>query len=128
MARRTTIVHVEEENRDKGKTFVVTEMDSESAEWWAFRVLQALVGANANISFDAPLSQLAKHGIKAIGKLSPEQAKPLLDEMMTCVSVEIPGGKTRPLLKDDIEEVGTRLKLRIAMGELHMGFFGTGGA
>lgn len=127
MARRTQEVTIEQENRDKGKTFVVTEMPSEQAEWWAFRVMQALVGANADIAFDAPLAKLARAGLKAIGKIPADQAKPIFDEMMGCVSVKLPSGGTRPLLADDIEEVSTRMLLRIEVGKMHLDFFGGGG-
>lgn len=127
MARRTQEVTIDQENRDKGKTFVVTEMAAEQAEWWAFRVMQALVGANSDISFDAPLSVLARAGIKAIGKIPAEQAKPIFDEMMKCVSVKLPQGGTRALLTDDIEEVSTRMLLRIEVGKMHLDFFGGGG-
>lgn len=124
MARRTKDVVIDQENRDKGKTFVITEMPSEQAEWWAFRVMQALVGANADVAFDAPLAKLARVGIQAIGKIPADQAKPIFDEMMGCVSVRLPGGGTRPLLPDDIEEVSTRFKLRVEVGAMHLDFFG----
>ncbi|WAX22793.1 hypothetical protein MAJJADAN_00031 [Pseudomonas phage Amjad_SA] len=127
MARRTQEITIDQENRDKGKTFVITEMASEQAEWWAFRVMQALVAADAGVSFDAPLAKLAKVGIQAIGKLSPEQARPIFDEMMSTVSVKLPSGGTRPLLPDDIEEISTRFRLRLEFGKLHLDFFGIGG-
>lgn len=128
MARRTKDITIEAENRDHGKTFVITEMPSEQAEWWAFRVLQALIGGNPDLSLDAPLSELAKAGIKAIGRIPADQAKPIYDEMMGCVSVRLPSGGTRDLLPTDIEEIGTRMKLRIEVGAMHLDFFGNGGA
>ena len=130
MARRTSVVTIEDkDSRDFGKSFLLTEMDAETAEWWAFRVLQALLGSDAEIDFKAPLAQMARQGLGALAKLSPTQAKPLLDEMMDCVSVQLPGGKgSRQLLPNDIEEVATRVKLRGAMVELHTGFFDLGAA
>lgn len=127
MARRTKEVTIDLDNRDKGKTFVVTEMPSEQAEWWAFRVMQALVSADAGVSFDAPLAELARIGIIAIGKIPAERAKPIFDEMMGCITVKLPSGGTRPLLPDDIEEIATRMKLRLEVGAMHLDFFGTGG-
>jgi len=129
MARRTQEVFIEEENRDKGKTFVVTEMSAEAAEWWAFRVLQSLMSAGADADvFSQPLAALARIGLEAVGKMPPERAKPIFDEMMACVSVKLPSGGTRPLLQDDIEEVSTRFKLRVEVGKMHLDFFGIGGA
>lgn len=128
MARRTEVVTIDDkDSRDAGKSFLITEMGSEAAEWWAFRVLQALLGSDAEIDFQAPLAQMARQGLGALAKLPPAQAKPLLDEMMSCVSVQLPGsGGTRKLLPDDIEEVTTRVKLRSKMVELHTGFFASG--
>lgn len=132
MARRTQNVVIDDvgpENRDAGKSFLVTEMNAEAAEWWAFRVLQALLGSDSEIDFKAPLAQMARQGLGALAKLPPSQAKPLLDEMMTCVRINLPGNKgSRELLPDDIEEVTTRVKLRAAMVELHTGFFDLGAA
>jgi hypothetical protein len=54
-----------------------------------------------------------------------EDAAPLLAEMMDCVKI-IPNPSEpnvmRPLVADDIEEVRTRIELRKAILELHMGF------
>lgn len=130
MARRTRIHTVGADGgRDAGKAFLITEMDSESAEWWAFQVLQALLGSDAAIDFDAPLAQMARQGFGALSKLPPDKAKPLLEQMITCVRVKLPGSNdSRDLLPNDIEEVKTRIMLRKEVLELHTGFFGTGGA
>lgn len=123
--RRTEIVEIAE-GRDAGKKYQITEMSAEAAEWWAFRALQAIAGADAELNLQAPLSDMAAQGIKALAKVHPEQAKPLLDEMMSCVSVSLPAGASRDLLANDIEDVKTRFMLRKAVVELHLGF-STGG-
>lgn len=123
--RRTEIVEITE-GRDAGKKYQITEMSAEAAEWWAFRALQAIAGADAELNLQAPLSDMAAQGIKALAKVHPEQAKPLLDEMMSCVSVSLPAGASRDLLANDIEDVKTRFMLRKAVVELHLGF-STGG-
>lgn len=129
MSRHTnTVTITAEKSRDKGKTYVITEMDAEAAEWWAFRVLQALLGKDADVDMTAPLAQMARQGLKALATVPSDQAKPLLDEMMGCVSMQIPGGQPRAMLPGDIEEVSTRVKLRAAVLELHVGFFDLGGA
>lgn len=130
MARRTKVIDIlASDSRDAGKSFLITEMDAESAEWWAFRILQAAMASDAVIDFKAPLAQMAREGLGAIAKMSPEQAKPLLDEMMKCVRIQLPNnGGSRDLLASDIEEVSTRLKLRSEILELHTGFFALGAA
>lgn len=123
--RRTETVEIKD-GRDAGKKYLITEMDAESAEWWAFRALQAIAGAEAELNFQSPLADMAAQGIKALAKVHPDQAKPLLDEMMGCVSMIIPAGGTRALMAGDIEDVTTRITLRKAVMGLHLGF-STGG-
>ncbi len=124
--RRTETVEITE-GRDAGKKYQITEMSAEAAEWWAFRALQAVAGADAELNLQAPLADMAAQGIKALAKVHPEQAKPLLDEMMGCVQILVPATqKPRPLLDGDIEDVKTRFMLRKAVVELHLGF-STGG-
>ena len=124
--RRTETVEITE-GRDAGKKYQITEMSAEAAEWWAFRALQAVAGADAELNLQAPLADMAAQGIKALAKVHPEQARPLLDEMMGCVQILVPATqKPRPLLDGDIEDVKTRFMLRKAVMELHLGF-STGG-
>lgn len=124
--RRTEIVEITE-GRDTGKKYQITEMSAEAAEWWAFRALQAIAGADAELNLQSPLADMAAQGIKALAKVHPDQAKPLLDEMMGCVQILVPATqKPRPLLDGDIEDVKTRFMLRKAVVELHLGF-STGG-
>lgn len=124
--RRTETVEIAE-GRDAGKKFMITEMSAEAAEWWAFRALQAIAGADAELNLQAPLADMAAQGIKALAKVHPDQAKPLLDEMMGCVQILVPATqKPRLLLDGDIEDVKTRFMLRKAVVELHLGF-STGG-
>lgn len=129
MARREKTLKIDDkQSRDHGKAYLITEMDAESAEWWAFRVLQALLGSDSEIDFNAPLHQMAKQGLAALGKLPPDQAKPLLEEMMGCVRMKLPNSsESRDLLPGDIEEVKTRVHLRKEVLALHTDFFVVGG-
>ena len=128
MARRTKVVIIDDlKSRDHGKQFMVTEMDAESAEWWAVRVLQGLLGSDAEVDITAPLAQLARHAFIGLAKMPAEQLKPLLDEMKPCIAVLLPDGKaTRALLGSDIEEIMTWLQLRREVFEVLTGFFGDG--
>ena len=136
MARRTTTVTIDDpKSRGHGKSYLVTEMDAEAAEWWAFRIMQALLGGKngevvKDLNFNAPLSEFSpmaiKLGLAALSSIPAEQAKPLLDEMMGCVAVKLQGNQSRALLAGDIEDVMTRVQLRKAVLDLHTGFFSNG--
>lgn len=129
MARRTKILKIQDDkSRDNGREYLIIEMSAEDAEWWAFQVLQALLGSDENIDFNAPLAQLARAGLVALGKLPPDKAKPLLEQMMTCVRVKLPNSsESRDMLAGDIEEVKTRVLLRKEVLGLHVDFFVAGG-
>lgn len=121
------IIHAE--GRDKGKVFHITEMAAEQAEWWAVRAMLALGRSNPDLgqAYDegAGMGALAIAGLKAFMRVNPDDAKPLLDEMMTCVKIK-PDPKrpdfVRPLLPEDIDEFMTRVKIRSEVFELHTGF------
>lgn len=124
--RRTETVEITE-GRDAGKKYQITEMSAEVAEWWAFRALQAVASSNVDLNLQAPMRELAVQGIKALAGVTPDMARPLLDEMMSCVQILVPATqKPRALLDGDIEDVKTRFMLRKAVMELHLGF-STGG-
>lgn len=129
MSRRTSRVTITSEGRDKGKTFVLTEMSADQAERWAFRAFLGLVQSGAEISessLSSGMAGLAAIGVQALGGLRWDVLEPLLEEMWTCVQYEHAPG--RPLqsvvdgINSQIEEVRTRVELRIALFELHLGF------
>ena len=122
---RVTIVD-DKPNRDLGKTFILTEMSAYQAEHWAARVLFALMNGGAEIPEEiasAGMAGIAAIGIKALGNLPYATAKPLLDEMFDCVTLDCGKNITRALIDDDIEEVSTRLKIRTELLKLHIDFF-----
>jgi hypothetical protein len=131
MARKT-ITYVEKgEGRDKGKTYLITEMDAESAEDWAAHAIFVLMNANVEIPDELVASGaagIASIGLKALTKVPYEAAKPLFSRMMECVSFIPSEGTTRPLFPGDIEEVSTRFKLRKEIFMLHFSFFINGAA
>lgn len=125
MARKTAIVTISDEGRDKGKVFVLTELSAYEAEDWAGRALFALMNAGVEIPdniAEAGLAGVAAMGLKAIAKLPFESAKPLLDKMMGCIQIQPSPTVTRALIPDDIEEVATLLQLRKQVLGLHMDF------
>lgn len=141
MARRTKTVTIEGTpalrpadegyNRDTGKVFVIREMAAAQAEAWAIRCLLVLTKNGAQVP-DAKtgMAGMAQAGLAALSSLTFEEAKPLLEEMFTCVMYQ--HNPKHPLQEIDegdasqIEEVSTRLELRKAVLALHTGFFKAG--
>lgn len=128
--RRQSFVTISAEGRDKGKTYRITEMSADAAEWWAVRALLALGKSGVDLPGD-PMSvgaqALAQVGFEALFKLDPDDVKPLFDEMWRCIDI-VPDPK-RPEVtvpigvgQDDIEEVTTRAQLRMEVFTLHTGF------
>ena len=128
MARKTS-TFVATSGRDKGKRFLITEMRAHRSEEWAGRALFAVMQSGVEVPDEvlgAGFAGIAAIGIKAMTKVPFELAKPLFDEMMTCVQFEFAGGQAggaRALFEDDIEEVATRLQLRKAVLDLHLESF-----
>lgn len=130
MARKTKKITISSNDRDNGKSFLITEMPADQAEQWAMRFLFALMNTGVDLpesAFNAPTMALANVGLNALGKLPFKDAKPLLDEMFECVKF-IPPTAGLSLIdvgsgeNSQIEEVATRLKLRASVLELHVGF------
>lgn len=111
------------ENRDFGKTFLITEMSAAAAEKWAMRLTLAMTKAGLEVPDGATnWGAVVAYGImKGIGQLSWADAEPLLDEMFACIQI-VEDKITRPPTEWDIEETQTRLHLRAEVFELHSGF------
>lgn len=129
MARKTLTYTVTAAGRDQGKAFLITEMSSAQSEEWAARALFTAMNCGVEIPdelLSSGLAGLAAIGVKSLARVPFDMAKPLFDQMMECVQI-IPDRANaefvRPLIDDDIEEVGTRLMLRKATLDLHMDFF-----
>jgi hypothetical protein len=126
--RKTSTYTETAENRDKGKVFKIEEMSADAAEQWALRAFFAIMNAGIEIPdgiADMGFAGIATAGLKALGAVPYESAKPLLDEMMDCVQIIPDPSKpnvARALFPGDIEEVATRLKLRKAVFDLHIAF------
>jgi hypothetical protein len=130
MARKTERLTISSEGRDKGKTFVLTEMPADQAERWALRALLALTNTGAAIpeeALGAGMAGLAAVGVQALGMLNSEQVQPLIDELWpACVRYEhsprVPLQEVVPGINSQVEEVKTRLEVYRALLKLHTGF------
>lgn len=139
MARKTKILAISAENRDRGKHFLLTEMSPVKAEKWATRALIAIARSGAAEMPEgfkeelesAGMAGIAAIGVRALTTVAYDEAEPLLDEMMACAAFVPDTTKldqmtqqpiVRPIMPDDIEEVSTILMIRSEVIELHMGF------
>lgn len=126
--RKEIDIKIDDEGRDKGRVYHLREMSAAQAEEWATRALLAMGRSGVEIPDDvrgAGLAGVAIMGLQSIMKADFHDVKPLLDEMMTCITFKPDPrnpGFTRELLDDDIEEVSTRLKLRGEVFRLHVDF------
>lgn len=125
--------------RDAGKVYRITEMSAEVGEWFAYRLIGALVDADKDGKLSSlwdmfgkagNLEVLAGAGLKTIGSLlmlaDQSRIKPLLEEMKGCWKMKCEGDFMRNLTAEDIEEVSTLAMLRMKTLELHMNFFMAG--
>ena len=126
--RKTKIVTVQTEGRDKGKQFKLTEMAADRAERWATRAFFAMTANGVDVPpeiVNLGMGAIAAVGVRSLMTMQFEEAAILLDEMMECVEA-LPDPRrpdfTRPIDSDDTEEVTTRLMLRSEVFELHTGF------
>ncbi len=130
MARKTANFTVEDEGRDKGKHFVLTEMPATKAEDWAIRVMLALGAANVEIpdgALQLGMAALAEIGLKKLFAIRAETIRPLLTELMECIEFvpnpQKPQTKLAyPLFETQIEEVKTLLLLKWEVLKLHISF------
>lgn len=126
--RKTDIVTISGENRDSGKTFLLTEMPASQAERWATRAMLSMGRAGIEMPADLEntgMAGIATVGIRALVTMDFTDAEALLDEMMDCIQIVPDPAKpqvTRALVESDIEEVQTRLRLRGGVIALHLGF------
>lgn len=128
MARNTANYTVQDEGRDQGKVFVLTELPASRAESWAMRALLALMASGVEVpeGFEhMGMAGMAEVGLRALSGLKWEVAEPLLAEMWDCIQFMPDPSKphiVRKLFDEDIEEITTRVKLRAEVWKLHTGF------
>ena len=136
MTRKVTEYVVDADNRDKGATFILTEMSADRGASWAYRLLFLLLNSGGVISDDMLHSGFA--GVAAVGrmlgelkdaieKLPYEKIQPLLDELMACVKWQPEDRRlaAQAIMRGDncqIQEISTFFKLHWAVLELHTGF------
>ncbi|ENT4449070.1 MULTISPECIES: hypothetical protein [Citrobacter freundii complex] len=115
MARKEIPFIVEEEGRDKGKEFLITEMSAWDADSLAQDIFRAMGDSNySSIPADViamGCAGLATVGLSVISASSPEVARQLRDRLMSTVDIIITNDGQRQQRKVngslDFEEVST---------------------
>lgn len=126
---RTEKIFKEAKGRDAGKVFVITEMSARAGHAWATRALLGLMSSGIDLDDDIVsrgMAGLASVAFQAIGKLDPTVAGPLLDQLLDCVTVQMPS-VTRKWIDDDFEEIETIFTLQKEAFMLHIAPFMSGG-
>lgn len=112
--------------RDSARVYRITEMSAFRAEKWAIRALWLIAANGAEIPESvehAPFSEFVRGGLVSLFKVDFKQAEPLLDEMLTCVSIVTSAGSRQLIMADDFEDPRTILMLRKEVFSLHTDFF-----
>lgn len=133
MARKTIVVEIpdtDDSGRDRGRRYLITEMPASAAEKWAVRAFLALGQSGVDIPDDVRaggMAAFAAVGFQLLGRINFTEAEWLMDELMKCVQVIVPPAEnalevTRRLIESDIDEVRTRIRLKVEAFSLHVGF------
>lgn len=129
MGRHTETITIEDEGRDKGKVFVITELPALDIERWTVRLVLAL-GKNGislpDVQADSGFAGIAGILWVLMAQITPEDAEGLMATMMQGLKMD-EGKIVRDAGGDDIEEPETILQIRMAWVDLHAGFFAKGG-
>jgi hypothetical protein len=130
--RKELDITIADEGRDLGKVFHLRELPASRAEKWAMQALMLAARSGVelpdNIGPAMGMQGIATIGIQAIMKVNFLEAEPLLNEMMSCISIKPDPQRpeiVRGLVEDDIEEIATRVLLRSEVIKLHINFSGT---
>lgn len=115
MARKEIPFIVEEEGRDKGKEFIITEMSAWDADTLAQDIFRAMGDSNySQIPTDViamGCAGLATVGLSVISASSPDVARQLRDRLMATVDIVVTNEGKRQQRKVkgelDFEEVST---------------------
>lgn len=129
MARKTCRITIDADGRDKGKTFVLTELPALDIERWTVRLVLALGKHGVNlpdVQTESGFAGIAGVLWALLAQVSPDEAETLMATMLEGLKID-EGKIVRELVPDDIEEAETLLTIRMAWVDLHAGFFAKGG-
>lgn len=132
--RRSATVVIARAGRDQGDVFTLTERAAIPTTEWCMRAMQLLIRSGADVPpniMSMGVAGFITIGIGTVltglGKAPWYDVKPLLDELLTCVTSLQKQGATVPLtnwalIAGQIEEPSTILQLYEEVVSLHLGF------
>jgi hypothetical protein len=131
--RRQTTYTVTDEGRDKGRTFIITEMSADAGERWATQAMYLLVQAGNDLPNGASEAGMAGLAATGIDPMEISIMKALqdtsLDSLWDCVKYQHnPEHAPQPIFSGDacqIEEIKTRRALRMEVLKIHLNPFVT---
>ncbi|CQJ65533.1 hypothetical protein [Yersinia enterocolitica] len=129
MSRKQITFIVEDEGRDKGKEFIITEMSAWDAEELSEEIYRAMGHGEFN-SLPADVvsmgvAGLATVGISVLAAAPASVSRPISDRILSTVEIVITNeGKdiTRSIKPIDFEEISTIRTLKDKVFELNFGF------
>ena len=129
LMRRELWVRIDDEGRDKGKLFKITEMSAYDAEQWSWQVLFAMERAGIDVGergLGGGLASVAALGVNNMLRTAPADMMPLLDRFLRCIELA-PDPKHKDALREvdwieDLEEADTIKRLRFDALRLHINF------
>ncbi|ELZ3993183.1 TPA: hypothetical protein SBJ50_002953 [Yersinia enterocolitica] len=129
MSRKQITYIVEDEGRDKGKEFIITEMSAWDAEELSEEIYRAMGHGEFN-SLPADVvamgvAGLATVGVSVLAAAPASVSRPIADRILSTVEIVITNeGKdiTRAIKPIDFEEISTIRTLKDKVFELNFGF------
>jgi len=123
-ARKTAFVIIDADNRDKGKRYLLTEMDAVDAEKWFCRVVAYLARRGVAVPMGAEMMGMAAMpSFSVLQMLSWIDDDALMGTILSCVKAWPEGAPlARTLQRTDTEEIITLAQLRLEVLALHTGF------
>lgn len=129
MSRKQITYTVEDEGRDKGKEFIITEMSAWDAEELSEEIYRAMgLGEFNSLPADVVamgVAGLATAGVSVLAAAPASVSRPISDRILSTVEIVITNeGKdiTRSIKPIDFEEISTIRTLKDKVFELNFGF------
>lgn len=133
MARKE--VNITLEDGEDSLEFRIRQMPATKQESWIIQAVLLLAGSGVDLPEGYDLQKagqyLATHGLKALGGVDYEKARPLLDDLLTCCHRVLPEGGEMAVTPSTVDgyitDVRTLFRLRMEALKVNFDFFGSGG-
>jgi hypothetical protein len=131
---RSATITIQREGRDQGGVFVLTEKPAYQQTDWFIRAMQILARSGADVpagimnnGIEGFLAMGLGTILTGLGKAPIGEVRPLLEELLSCVTSYQPPGATQPLagwqlIRGQIQDPATIFQLYEEVLSLHLGF------